>query len=64
LLRTQLIIELSEFGDEDVIAGARERFKKFVTDPNTLPPDLRPAVLDAVGRYADQKTWDKLHELG
>jgi len=29
-----------------------------------LLPDLRPAVLGVVGRYADQKTWDKLHELG
>jgi aminopeptidase N len=64
LLRTKLITELSEFGDEDVIASARERFKKFVADPNSLPPDLRPAVLDVVGRHADQKTWDKLHELG
>jgi aminopeptidase N len=64
LLRAKLIAELSEFSDEDVIAGARERFKKFLTDPNMLPPHLRPAVLDVVGRYADQKTWDKLHELG
>ena len=64
LLRAKLIAELSEFGDEDVIAGARERFEKFLADPNTLPPDLRPAVLDVVGRYADQKGWDKLHELG
>ena len=64
LLRTKLIAELGEFGDEDVIAGARKRFEKFVADPNMLSPDLRPAVLDVVGRYADQKTWDKLHELG
>jgi len=64
LLRAKLIAELSEFSDEDVIAGARERFKKFLTDPNMLPPHLRPAVLDVVGRYADQKTWVKLHELG
>jgi aminopeptidase N len=64
LLRTKLIAELSEFGDDALIAGARERFEKFLTDPNMLPPDLRPAVLDVVGRYADQKTWDKLHELG
>jgi aminopeptidase N len=64
LLRTKLIAELGELGDEHVIAGARERFQKFVADPNTLPPDLRPAVLDVVGRHADQKTWDKLHELG
>jgi aminopeptidase N len=64
LLRTKLIAELSEFGDDALIAGARERFEKFLTDPKMLPPDLRPAVLDVVGRYADQKTWDKLHELG
>jgi aminopeptidase N len=25
---------------------------------------LRPAVLNVVGRHADQTTWDKLHELG
>jgi aminopeptidase N len=64
LLRAKLIAELSEFGDEDVIAGARERFEKFLGDPKMLPPDLRPAVLNVVGRYADQKTWDKLHEQG
>jgi aminopeptidase N len=64
LLRAKLIAELSEFGDEDVIAGARERFEKFLADPKMLPPDLRPAVLDVVGRHADQKTWDELHELG
>jgi aminopeptidase N len=29
-----------------------------------LPPDLRPSVLGVVGRYADQKTWETLHELG
>ena len=64
LLRAKLIAELSEFGDEDVIAGARERFKKFLADPNMLLPDLRPAVLNVVGRYANQETWNKLHELG
>jgi len=64
LLRVKLIAELSEFGDEDVIAGARERFKKFLADPNMLLPDLRPAVLNVVGRYANQETWNKLHELG
>jgi aminopeptidase N len=47
-----------------VINAARERFQKFVADPQTLPPDLRPAVLGVVGRYADRKTWEVLHELG
>ena len=34
------------------------------TDPASLAPDLRPAVLSVIGRYADEKTWNKLHELG
>src|SRR5438067_816148 len=29
-----------------------------------LLPDLRPSVLAVVGRYADEATWNKLHELG
>jgi aminopeptidase N len=64
LLRVKLISELGELRDEAVIAGARERFQKFVADPKTLSPNLRPAVLGVVGRYADGKTWDTLHQLG
>jgi aminopeptidase N len=64
LLRVELIAELGEFADQDVIAGARERFQKLLADPKTLPPNLRPAILSVVGRYADQKTWETLHELG
>jgi aminopeptidase N len=30
----------------------------------SLPPDLRAPVLAVVGRYADEKTWNTLHELG
>jgi aminopeptidase N len=47
-----------------VINAARERFQKFLVDPKMLLPDLRPAVLGVVGRYADQRTWEALHELG
>ncbi len=64
LLRVNLIAHLGDWGDKDVMNAARERFQKFLVDPKTLPPDLRPAVLDTVGRYADQKTWETLHELG
>jgi aminopeptidase N len=64
LLRVTLITTLGDFADQDVINTARERFQEFFADQNTLPPDLRPAVLDVVGRYADQKTWEMLHELG
>ena len=32
--------------------------------PISLPPDLRAPVFAVVGRYADEATWNKLHELG
>jgi aminopeptidase N len=50
--------------DPEVLAGCRERFEKFLAHPASLPPDLRAPVLAVAGRYADEKTWNKLHERG
>jgi aminopeptidase N len=63
-LRSSLITTLGDLNDPEIIAGCRERFEKYLADPASLAPDLRPAVLAVAGRYADEKTWDKLHELG
>jgi aminopeptidase N len=63
-LRASLINSLGDLNDPEIIANCRERFGKFLSDPASLPPDLRPAVFAVVGRYADEKTWTKLHELG
>jgi aminopeptidase N len=63
-LRASLISALGQLNDPDVLAGCRERFEKYLTHPASLSPDLRAPVLAVVGRYADQKTWNKLHELG
>ncbi|MFL6542874.1 MAG: M1 family metallopeptidase [Chthoniobacterales bacterium] len=64
LLRVALISRLGAVGDDKVIDEARNRFTKFLADPNSLAPNLRPPVLDIVGRYADDATWQKLHQLG
>jgi aminopeptidase N len=64
LLRAALLSTLGDFADQSVIAAAQERFKNYLVDPKTLPPDLRPAVFDVVGHHADQDIWNKLHELG
>ena len=64
LLRVELISKLGDLRDEEIVDGARERFAKFIADPKSLAPDLRPPVLDVVGRYADLKTWETLHQLG
>ena len=63
-LRASLITALGDLNDQKIIAGCRERFAKYLTSPESLAPDLRPPVLAIVGRYADEKTWNQLHELG
>jgi aminopeptidase N len=63
LLRNSVISLLGQFGDQEVIAIARTRFEKFLTQPESLPPNLRPVVTDIVGRYSDRATYDKIHEL-
>ncbi len=63
-LRASLISALGYLNDPAVLAGCRERFEKYLAHPASLSPDLRPPVLAVVGRYADEKTWNKLHDLG
>ena len=63
-LRASLIGALGHLNDPEVLAGCRERFEKYLAHPASLPPDLRAPVLAVVGRYANEKTWNKLHELG
>ena len=63
-LRASLITALGNLNDPKVVMNCRERFKAFLTNPESLAPDLRPAVFSVVGRYADELTWNELHELG
>jgi aminopeptidase N len=64
VLRGSLVHSLGDLNDEEIIAGCRERFEKYLSDPKSLAPDLRPHVFAVAGRYADEATWNKLHELG
>src|SRR5216110_3288237 len=63
-LRASLINALGDLNDQEIIAGCRERFKKYLTNPQSLRPDLRPPILAVVGHYAAEATWNQLHELG
>ncbi|MDP9003902.1 MAG: M1 family metallopeptidase, partial [Verrucomicrobiota bacterium] len=64
LLRASLVAALGNLNDAEIVAGCRERFQKFLADPKSLPPDLRAPVFAVVGRYGDEATWEKFHELG
>jgi aminopeptidase N len=63
-LRASLVKALGDLDDKEIVTGCRERFQKYLSDPKSLAPDLRAPVLAVVGRYADEATWNKLHELG
>src|SRR5437016_8254260 len=64
LLRASLIEALGDLNDQEIVAGCRERFQNYVVDPASIAPDLRPSIFRVVGHYADEATWNKLHELG
>ncbi len=42
--------------------GAAARFAAYLTDPASLPGDLRGAVFSVVGHDADTLTWEQLHK--
>ncbi len=64
ILRASLIQILGQLDDADVVNGCRSRFQKHVVDPAALPGDLRAPVCWVAGHYADESTWNTLHELG
>jgi aminopeptidase N len=63
-LRASLITALGKLDDPKVVANCREHFKAFLANPESLAPDLRPAVFSVVGHYANEATWNELHQLG
>ena len=63
-LRASLITALGNLNDPKIVANCREHFKAYLANPKSLAPDLRPAVFSVVGRYADEATWNELHQLG
>src|SRR5436189_6351509 len=63
-VRARVITALGNLNEPKLVAICREPFKAFLANPESLAPDLRPAVFGVVGRYADEATWNELHQLG
>ena len=63
-LRASVIKALGDLNDQELVGGCRDYFHKYLSDPKSLAPDLRPAVLAVVGRYANEATWDRIHDVG
>lgn len=62
-LRATLAPFLLQMGDEATLAEARSRFTRVLSEPQALSPDMLDVVVRAVGRHADQATFDRLLEL-
>lgn len=62
-LRSRVISALGEFDDPQVVAEARRRFQAQLEKSQALPPQLRAAILETVGRHADAATYDELSHL-
>ena len=63
VLRGNMITALGDFGDEDVLAEARRRFARFVSDPASLDAATRRTVLRVVAAHADTAAWEQLHAM-
>ncbi len=62
-LRREVIGALGQSGDPQVVAEARRRFARFVSDRSSLSADDQGMVLDIVAANADQATFDQLHAI-
>ncbi|HZO92242.1 MAG TPA: M1 family aminopeptidase [Candidatus Baltobacteraceae bacterium] len=62
-LRREVIGALAYTGDPQIIAEAKRRFERFITDRSSLSPDDQDTVLAIVALNADQATFDQLHAI-
>jgi aminopeptidase N len=56
-LRAMLAGALARAGDDEAIAQARSRFKRWLADPASTSPAMIGFVTSAAGRYADEPTF-------
>ncbi len=63
ILRSTVLSMAGGYGDPEVIAEAKARFSRFLTNPASLHPDLRGIVVGIVGQEGDRATYDTLWEL-
>jgi aminopeptidase N len=62
-LRDAVLVALSRFGDQPVIAEARRRFGIALQNPQEVSPTVRRTALSIVARHADAETLDRLITL-
>lgn len=62
-LRRTVLSDLGSWGDQDVIAHARELFAAFVKDRHAIPVDSQQFILGIVAQNASAADFEQLHQL-
>ena len=61
--RAILLSQAGAYGDPQVIAEAKARFARYLTDPQSLHPDLRGVVFGLAAQEGDSGTYETLWSL-
>ena len=63
LLRSTVLSQAGNYGDTEVLAQAKDRFLRYLEEPESLHPDLRGLAFSLAGQAGDRTTYDQLLEL-
>ena len=63
LLRSTVLSQAGNYGDDVVLKEAQSRFDKYIEDPGSLHPDLRGLVYSLCAQNGSRKTYDQLWDL-
>ncbi|MRX09745.1 M1 family peptidase [Pseudoduganella sp. FT25W] len=62
-LRRSIIGRLGAWGDQEIVAQARQRFAAFLKDRQSITPDEQGMILTIVAQNADAATFEQLHAV-
>ena len=63
LLRTTVLAELGNYGDEGTLTKARNLFDDYVEEPDRVHPDIRGVVFSLAAKRGDRSVYDTMWEL-
>jgi len=63
LLRSTVLSQAGNYGDEGVLAEAQNRFNQYIGEPNSLHPDIRGLVYSLCAQNGSRNTYDQLWHL-
>ena len=63
LLRTTVLGQAGSYEDREVLQGAIGQFQRYLSDHDSVHPDLRGVVCSLAAQAGDRSTYDQLWEL-